>query len=64
MSEIICRGRLLLPSDKVISDALMVEANEKFQKSGKALVARSLVNAKYGVALRLMNVSSQPQTVY
>ena len=64
MSEMICPGRLLLPSDKIISEALMVEANERFQKSGKALVARSLINAKEDVALRLMNVSSQPQTVY
>ena len=64
MSEMICSGRLLLPSDRSVTGSLMVEANEKFQKSGKALVARTLITAREDVALRLMNVTSQPQRVY
>lgn len=43
---------------------MVIEASEKFQKLGKALVARSLTNAGKEVLLRLMNVSCNPQTVY
>lgn len=63
-SEIVCQGHLLLPSDTEYRGPLVIEASEKFQKLGNALVARSLTNAGKEVLLRLMNVSCNPQTVY
>ena len=63
-SEMVCQGHLLLPSDTEYRGPLVIEASEKFQKLGKALVARSLTNAGKEVLLRLMNVSCNPQTVY
>lgn len=63
-SEMVCQGHLLLPSDTEYRGPLVIEASEKFQKLGNALVARSLTNAGKEVLLRLMNVSCNPQTVY
>ena len=42
----------------------LVEPTEDFRKSDKALVGRTLVKTNKDIPLRLMNVSSQPKTLY
>ncbi|XP_061190281.1 uncharacterized protein LOC133198159 [Saccostrea echinata] len=63
-SEKIRPGQLLAPSDMNCQGPLEMEAYEKFQKSGKALLARSLIDPGDDVMVRLMNLSSNPQIVY
>lgn len=59
----VCSGQVLdLP--KIPQIPLMIEPCTKFQDNGKALVARSLVNSSEKVAVRLMNISSQSQTIF
>jgi hypothetical protein len=41
-----------------------VKPTEDFRKSDKALVGRTLVKTNKDIPLRLMNVSSQPKTLY
>jgi hypothetical protein len=42
----------------------LVEPIEDFRKTDKALVGRTLVKTNKDIPLRLMNVSSQPKTLY
>jgi hypothetical protein len=63
-SEIICPGQLLAPVDVICQGPLVIEACEKFQKSGKALLARSLIEPGENVTVRLMNLTTNPQIVY
>lgn len=63
-NEMVWQGHLLLPSETEYRGSLVIEESEKFQKLGKALLARSLTNAEKEILLRLMNVSCNPQTVY
>lgn len=62
-SEIICPGQMFdIPESS--QTPLLIEPCAKFQDSGKALLARSLVSSTERVAVRLMNTSSQPQTIF
>lgn len=62
-SEMVCPGQVLdLPKFPQIP--LLIEPCAKFQDSGRALVARSVVNSSEKIPVRLMNVSGQSQTIF
>lgn len=52
------------PFPREVKPPLLIEPCAKFQDSGKALLARSLVNSSERVAVRLMNTSNQSQTIF
>ena len=62
-SEIVVNGKV---NDRfpILFKVGLVEPTEDFRKSDKALVGRTLVKTNKDIPLRLMNVSSQPKTLY
>lgn len=60
----ICTGEILSFPGTTVECPMIVEPCEKFHKDGKAMLARTLVSFDKRVALRLMNLSGQIQTIY
>lgn len=60
----ICTGKILSFPGTTVEGPMIVEPCEKFHKDGKAMLARTLVSFDKKVALRLMNLSGQIQTIY
>jgi len=64
-SELICEGRIRVAKDQQLpKDLYIAEASEKFSKSGKGFVARTVVNASDTVPIRMLNPSHETLNVY
>lgn len=63
-SEMICTREILSFPGTTVEGPLIVDPCEKFHSDGKAILARTLVSFDKRVALRLINLSGQIQTIY
>lgn len=60
----ICTREILSFPGTIVEGPLVVEPCEKFHRDGKAMLGRTLVCFDKRVALRLINLSGQIQTIY